>query len=602
MSSAGREAELAAVKPALTPRDIRWQITPEWRSVLLEQHKLRWDDWRRAGLIQIVKKGAHRTVYRVDLPGQAFYLKHYHPEGRGAVIANLLRGSAARREWRNAQELLRRGLLTAEPIAFGETRGRRESIFVSRAICNSCTIDEFVATRLAELDADVRAGARRQVIVALAQLCAAAHRAGVEHADFHAGNVLVALDTLSPVQGAAELPRLYWIDVPKMRFSAPLDAKRSCASLAVLAAGWLQRTTRTERQRFWKTYLAARGDLLLYDARVTATEVVQAARAHARRILAGRDKRALATNRDFVRLSGKNYVAHAAQDSMPSDLQPWIRRALAEFSADPAALQTGARRAVTRQSEWIVADVLQAIDIHVIKPRRSLLPSFGLAPAIDQWLLANALRARQIRTPRPLCAVQPLDRRLPSFVVTEYLAATPLDDLLPGPAQTAELFRQDSRFEATRGEDARTFEIPPRVRRAVASAVGQLLGDLHAWNFRFFWLEAAAISISGLEAATEGDSRPIAWLMRLDHVELRKRLTGHDRGIELQTFLDSMILCRPSRTDCLRFLRAYLNCAALPSEEWKQLWRDVYLGSMYEEIVESQTQAQKQPLAEATVA
>ena len=35
--------------------------------------------------------------------------------------------------------------------------------------------------------------------LALARLCAAAHRAGVYHTDFHRGNVLVGLDTLTPL-------------------------------------------------------------------------------------------------------------------------------------------------------------------------------------------------------------------------------------------------------------------------------------------------------------------------------------------------------------------------------------------------------------------
>jgi hypothetical protein len=51
-----------------------------------------------------------------------------------------------------------------------------------------------------------------------------------------------------------------------------------------------------------------------------------------------------------------------------------------------------------------------------------------------------------------------------------------------------------------------------------------------------------------------------------------------------------MILYRPSRTDCLRALQAYLVSALRPGEQWKSLWRDVYTGSMFEEIIDSQRQ------------
>jgi hypothetical protein len=590
MSRAELQSELVAGGASLATHDIRWQIAPDWRHALINSGGLRWDEWRQAGLIRIVKQGAHRTVYLIDLPGRPFYLKHYHPEGFAAVLANRLRGSAARRELRNANELRRRGLSTAEPIGMGERRGGRESFFVSRAIDNACTIDEFSRSPVLDFDEVGRVSARRRVMVALAQLCAATHRAGVDHADFHAGNVLVELDTARLSNHSTDLPRLYWIDLPKMSFTAPLDWKRSCASLAVLAAGWLHRTTRTERQRFWNVYLAARGDLLLYDSRVTAVEVIHAARAHARRTLAGRDKRSLATNRDFVRLSGAEYAAHAAQGATPENLDEWIGRALAKLSVPSAVRRKGPRISVASQADWVIAGAPQPVNVQVIQSWGRLLPSFSLTPTIQQWRLANALRARRIHTPRPLCAVQPSDRRRPGLLVTERLAATTLDNLLPGPAQTGQVFCDDAKSEAPRqSEGTRLLEIPPAVRRAVAGAVGQLLGDLHAWNFTFFSVDAASISIEGINAEPEG-TQPVAWLVKLAGVALYNRLTDQTRAIDLQVFLESLILYRVSRTDCLRSLRAYLAANERTSAEWKSLWRRVYHGSMLEEIFESRNQ------------
>jgi len=579
MSSAELQAELVAASESLAAPDTRWQIAEDWRETLLGPTVLRWEQWRQAGQIQIIKQGAHRTVYRIALPERRFYLKHYHPEGFSAVVANRLRGSAAWRELRNANELRRRGLSTAEPIGMGE-RGGRESFFVTRAIENAQTIDEFSKSDGTEAGETPAAIARRRVIVALAEFCAATHRAGVEHADFHCGNVLIEVDHARLHNRAAALPRLYWIDLPKMRFSGPLDWRRSCASLAILTSGWLHRTTRTERQRFWNAYLAGRGDLLLLDARAAMTEIIQAARIHSQRILAGRDKRALATNRDFVRVSGAEYTAHAAQGATPQDLDQWIERALAESGA-PAARRKGAKTILVSRAEWTVAGASQAIDIQVIPPRQNLLRSLGRTPTFEKWRLANALRTRRIDTPRPLFAIQPRDRRRPGLLVTEAGAATPLDELLPGPAEAAEAFGNETHRNPLRLE--------PKARHAIAIAVGRLLGDLHAWNFTLPSAGAAAISVSGLATAA-GSARPTAWLNKLDGVALRQRLTEKNRALDLQLFLDSMILCRPSRTDCLRAVQAYLVSALQPGEEWKGIWRDVYVGSIFEEIVDSQRQ------------
>ena len=206
-----------------TADGVRWSVSPEWQTLLIGPQGLRLDQWLAEGRVHVVKHASHRTVYRVDLPHRSFYLKHYRVLAFLNALTHLLRGSAARREWRNALEVRRRNVPTITPMALGEHfRGGlvRDSYFVSEAIADSCTVERYADECLPKLSPQQQAQLRPRITIALARLCAAAHRAGVYHTDFHRGNVLVGLDTLDD---GSSLPELHLIDLPKMWFSSPLS-------------------------------------------------------------------------------------------------------------------------------------------------------------------------------------------------------------------------------------------------------------------------------------------------------------------------------------------------------------------------------------------
>ncbi len=221
---------------------VRWRVTAEWEEHLLGPQGLRLDEWLSDGRVQIVKHGSHRTVYRVDLPHRSFFLKHYRVLAFLNAATHLLRGSAAWREWRNAFEVRRRRVPTVTPIALGEHYRAgliRDSYFVSEAIPDSCTLEYYTDECLPKLARSEQVHIRWRICRALAQLCAAAHRSGVYHTDFHRGNVLIGLHTIAD----GRLPELHLIDLPKMWFSQPLSWPHSRDSLAMFAAAWLDRSS-----------------------------------------------------------------------------------------------------------------------------------------------------------------------------------------------------------------------------------------------------------------------------------------------------------------------------------------------------------------------
>src|SRR5436309_2799196 len=122
-----KEGTPASVAPgrvvAVPTANVRWQVSPEHRDALLGPDGLRLDEWLRDGRARVVKKGPHRTVYHVALPGLSFYVKHYPLYDLRAWLRQLVRPSKARMEYERALAVAARGVPTFEPLALGEQAG-----------------------------------------------------------------------------------------------------------------------------------------------------------------------------------------------------------------------------------------------------------------------------------------------------------------------------------------------------------------------------------------------------------------------------------------------------------------------------------------------
>src|SRR5450631_2307192 len=66
--------------------DVGWWVRADWRRDLLGPNGLRLDEWRAQGRLEVVKKGPHRVVYRVNLVEGPVYIKHYLVPGLRAKI------------------------------------------------------------------------------------------------------------------------------------------------------------------------------------------------------------------------------------------------------------------------------------------------------------------------------------------------------------------------------------------------------------------------------------------------------------------------------------------------------------------------------------
>src|SRR6267154_2437130 len=115
----------------------RWSLLPDLRAQLLDDHGLRLAEWLETGQARVVKQGPHRIVYRVELPGLCFYVKHNFIHDQRAWFRQLVRPSKARIEFERVLAATERGIPTIYPLALAdqETRvGSGESILITQSI------------------------------------------------------------------------------------------------------------------------------------------------------------------------------------------------------------------------------------------------------------------------------------------------------------------------------------------------------------------------------------------------------------------------------------------------------------------------------------
>ncbi|WP_165235460.1 lipopolysaccharide kinase InaA family protein [Aquisphaera insulae] len=542
---------------------VGWWFRGPWRDALLGPEGLRLEQWRAEGRLSVVKSGPHRIVYRADLPEGAIFIKHYLVPDYRAMLRQWFRRGKGRNEGKRSELLQSIGVATIFPIALGERRKRKfllENYLVTWEIAGAVALDEFLEFRLHELPEPSRSRVRQQIARELAILTARLHNHGITHIDFHPGNVLIRLQ-------AGDRVELSMIDLDALRHSHGLSWKQSQQNLALLDHYFWLRSSRVDRHRFVRAYLAAReGDAP--EPRAFARGIEELTRAWAERLWRRWGRRCRSTNKYFRVFRGDRTWAVAAREVDAASVQSLLADPDAPFRDEQTTILKNSRTTTVAEATLLVEG----------EPRRVVYKRFNRKKWIDPWL--NLFRPS--RAWRSWQAGQDLSSRgIPTPTNLLFLSrkrdfrSHPFSWFLPHETYLATL-KEPSAQPLSQYIRTVLPSLPPEARgrqvRRLNDALARLIRDLHERSLSHRDLKASNILIRPDEAGS-GDL-----LSLIDLVGVRL-MNPVPRGRRVQNLarLSLSLANAPgrTRTETLRFLRSYLPWGLSPHSDWKSLWRDV---------------------------
>jgi len=511
-----------------------------------------------------VKQNASRTVYRGKVGDRDIYLKHFHGQSFFHRVARMLKVSHASREIYYAQYLRQAGVETPEPLA--ASSGQPEW-YATVAVENALPGDQWHSQQLAAGDAGQQA--IDHATTAMAELVARMHAAGVIHRDLHLGNILVAQQ--------AGAPRLVLTDLHRLKRRMRLSRFARTANLAQLLHDRRDTTTRTQRLRFLKHYLAqsgARGTLRGWEFLID-----QMARRHTRKHHAHRDRRVTGKNRYFTDVTlpdhWKGHVVLASKHRPPGSTaagqvltaEQWTE----VLSRGPSLLEgDGVEVIKDSPSGRVVRRRLKIgrleLDVHIKRPRRKrswkiLFDCLRPSRPLRAFRIGHKMMTRGVDTALPLAAIE---KRIGPFLtdsilITETVPASHLNQFLhvrlahvadPQLAGLSEA-KQES------------------IARNVLSSLGHMVRRLHDNNLVHRDLKSGNILVHW--TLSDGPSVVLIdldGLKRVAHISMRQRFQG------LMRLNVSLLECTSvSHAGRLRMLLGYLRRPGAGRIEFKPYWR-----------------------------
>jgi tRNA A-37 threonylcarbamoyl transferase component Bud32 len=514
------------IAPARCAGGFRWHVLPAGAVLFDGEPDLA--GWRRDGRGRPLKAGPQRVIERVELVGDAVIVKTSRVNGPRAWWREVFRGSKAKLEFENARAVRARGLAAAEPLAWADT-GRvwpSTSIVISRCV-DGVPLQE----HLEGPSPRPRRALARDLGAALARM----HDAGVAHPDPHPGNLLVTCD--------GDRPTFTLIDLHALRVGAPLTWAESIENLVLFNRYFQLRASRTERFAFWRAYVAGRATLPAGDANAMAKTVELRTEASNARFWRRRMDRYRKSNRQYRRVRAGAVSGHAVRELPEAFVDRLLADPDAPFDeANAKVLKDSRSSTVIELAVPTPAGVAIAIykRFRVKSPLVLLKNRLRSSSALRSWDYGHNLLDRGLPTARPLLALHRRRHRCPAegYLLTE------------------------------RVPDARELDaaIAAGPKRDWFDALGRLIRRMHEKQVAHRDLKAANILMSGDDPVLIDlvGVAPGAAVGRRQRMKNLARLNA--------SFLDSPHV---TRTDRLRFLRAYLAWGLRGRAGWKDWWNGV---------------------------
>lgn len=564
-----REPDTPIKRPMFKPPEwqwteagaIGWWFRDSWGQTLLGPDGLRLEQWRDEGRLTTVKSGPHRIVYRVDLPEGAVFIKHYLVPDYRAMFRQWFRRGKGRNEGKRSASLAEIGIPTFHPIALGELRKRKflfENYLVTWEIPGTIPLDDFLENHLDRLLEPTRSQVRQRVARALALLTARLHNAGMTHIDFHPGNVLVRL-------GPGDVPELSMIDLDALRQQPRLRWSKARRNLALLDHYFWLRSSRTDRHRFLKAYVAGRNEPAP-DARRFARAIEGSTRAWAERLWRRWGRRCRSTNKYFRTFEGPRTWGVAVRDLDDHEIRILAANPDSPFSDPRSTLIKNSRTSKVVETTMSVGGVPTKVVFKRFNRKKWIDPWLNLfrpSRAWRSWQAGQDLASRGIPTPRNILFLARKRR----------FWSNPFSWFLPHETYLATCKEEQV---ITLSEYVRKVlpTLPPEECRArvrkVNLELARLLRDLHERSLSHRDLKASNILVH----LDPGKAGKLLSLIDLVGVQVWHPVPRH-RRVQNLARLSISLDAVPGRTrsETLRFLRSYLPWGLSPLSSWKQVWR-----------------------------
>lgn len=487
----------------------------------------------------------------MSIHGGLYFVKSFHIQNRWHRVLSMFGWNRARKEFENARHLETLGIPTARPAGYGVTRigvHCLESCFVSSAIEGETALER-MEREWQTPSPSTPPHERRRLTFDLAQRIADLHIAGIEHRDIHERNLFLQSSDDGP-------DRFVLLDLREARLHRRLPWLAAVRDMRRLGRYFSIRTSRSDRLRFYLHYHRLR-HWPERDRKRRAREVERQTMESRAEFWRRRDAKS-AQGCDIVHRQGKGWSVFATEGLPEQFLQQCLR--------DPAtALEARVQRRLKFETFPRVSEILLPDDSRprfVWKAYRSagwrgvFASIFRRDPAMRAWCNARSLALREIPTPTPILLVR--QKRwgiaVESHLVTNFVEGEPIDIYLD---RIAHLEKPTDRRRAIRG---------------TILTVAHLIRRMHERGVTHHDFKSSNL----LASETQDAATPRLWVLDLDSVTTWLRPPERERVQNVARLAASFHghACL-TRTDRLRFLRAYLGHDRFREKRWKPLWRKI---------------------------